>query len=36
LLFSQFTKMLDILETVLTSLNYKYLRLDGQTPVTER
>ncbi|OUM61580.1 hypothetical protein PIROE2DRAFT_62410 [Piromyces sp. E2] len=36
LLFSQFTKMLDILETVLSSLNYKYLRLDGQTPVTER
>ncbi|ORX46914.1 hypothetical protein BCR36DRAFT_296435 [Piromyces finnis] len=36
LLFSQFTKMLDILETVLSSLNYTYLRLDGQTPVTER
>jgi len=36
LLFSQFTRMLDILETVLDSLNYKYLRLDGQTPVTER
>jgi len=28
--------MLDILETVLDSLNYNYLRLDGQTPVTER
>jgi len=36
LLFSQFTRMLDILETVLDSLNYNYLRLDGQTPVTER
>jgi SWI/SNF-related matrix-associated actin-dependent regulator 1 of chromatin subfamily A len=36
LLFSQFTKMLDILETVLDNLNYSYLRLDGQTPVTER
>ncbi|ORX75474.1 hypothetical protein BCR32DRAFT_210263 [Anaeromyces robustus] len=36
LLFSQFTRMLDILETVLDTLNYSYLRLDGQTPVVER
>lgn len=36
LLFSQFTMMLDVLETVLDRHHYKFLRIDGSTPVTER
>ncbi|ESN92387.1 hypothetical protein HELRODRAFT_103742 [Helobdella robusta] len=36
LLFSQFTMMLDIIEVYLEFRGYKYLRLDGSTPVTER
>ncbi|OMH80692.1 ATP-dependent helicase fft2 [Zancudomyces culisetae] len=36
LIFSQFTSMLDILETVLKSWNYLYVRLDGSTKTTER
>ncbi|KNE65251.1 hypothetical protein AMAG_10896 [Allomyces macrogynus ATCC 38327] len=36
LIFSQFTMCLDILEAFLTTLGYKYLRLDGTTPVVER
>ncbi|KAJ3359502.1 hypothetical protein GGF32_009229 [Allomyces javanicus] len=36
LVFSQFTMCLDILEAFLTTLGYKYLRLDGTTPVVER
>ncbi|XP_011503442.1 PREDICTED: SWI/SNF-related matrix-associated actin-dependent regulator of chromatin subfamily A containing DEAD/H box 1 homolog [Ceratosolen solmsi marchali] len=36
LIFSQFTIVLDILEEYLTINNYRYLRLDGQTPVIER
>lgn len=36
LVFSQFTKMLDILEAVMRSLDYEFLRLDGSTPVSER
>jgi SWI/SNF-related matrix-associated actin-dependent regulator 1 of chromatin subfamily A len=36
LLFSQFTMMLDVLEMVLQHQGYRYLRLDGQTPVAER
>lgn len=36
LVFSQFTKVLDILEKVLDKINFKYLRLDGQTPVEVR
>ncbi|KAK2716317.1 SWI/SNF-related matrix-associated actin-dependent regulator of chromatin subfamily A containing DEAD/H box 1-like isoform X2 [Artemia franciscana] len=36
LLFSQFVIMLDILEVYLKSRKYKYLRLDGSTPVSER
>jgi len=27
---------LDILEAVMTTLGYSFLRMDGQTPVTER
>ena len=36
LLFSQFTMMLDIVEEFMTSRQYRYLRLDGSTPVIER
>lgn len=36
LLFSQFTQVLDILEVVLGTMGMKYLKLTGQTPVTER
>jgi len=36
LIFSQFTMVLDILESALKHLKYKYQRLDGQTPVSER
>ena len=36
LLFSQLTMMLDIVEPYLKRRKYKYVRLDGQTPVTER
>eukprot|EP00794_Sanderia_malayensis_P000180 gene180-793_t len=36
LLFSQFTSMLDIIEIYMKHLHYKFLRLDGQTPVSER
>eukprot|EP01117_Protostelium_nocturnum_P009544 TRINITY_DN3404_c2_g1_i1.p1 TRINITY_DN3404_c2_g1~~TRINITY_DN3404_c2_g1_i1.p1 ORF type:complete len:948 (+),score=423.18 TRINITY_DN3404_c2_g1_i1:53-2845(+) len=36
LIFSQFTRVLDILEPFMDHLGYTYLRLDGQTPVTER
>jgi len=36
LLFSQFTCLLDILENVLIDEGYKYVRLDGSTPVQER
>ena len=36
LLFSQFTMMLDIIEEFMTSRQYRYLRLDGSTPVIER
>ena len=36
LLFSQFTMMMDIIETYLKLRGHKYLRLDGQTPVGER
>ncbi|XP_035685571.1 SWI/SNF-related matrix-associated actin-dependent regulator of chromatin subfamily A containing DEAD/H box 1-like [Branchiostoma floridae] len=35
LLFSQLTMMLDIVEPYLKRRKYKYVRLDGQTPVTE-
>ncbi|KAG0205052.1 hypothetical protein BGX28_003216 [Mortierella sp. GBA30] len=36
LVFSQFTMVLDILESILTTMDYKYLRMDGQTKVEER
>lgn len=36
LLFSQFTQVLDILEVVLDTMGIKYLKLTGQTNVTER
>ncbi|KAK9468573.1 SNF2 family N-terminal domain-containing protein [Lipomyces arxii] len=36
LIFSQFTQVLDILESVLSTLNMSFLRLDGQTSVEIR
>ena len=36
LIFSLFTQVLDILELVLSELNYKFLRLDGSTQVNDR
>lgn len=36
LLFSQFTQVLDILEVVLDTMELRYLKLTGQTNVTER
>ncbi|KAK7610039.1 SNF2 family helicase/ATPase [Phyllosticta paracitricarpa] len=36
LVFSQFTRVMDILEHVLTTLDMKALRLDGSTPIVER
>lgn len=36
LIFSQMTKMMNILECFFDDLGYKYLRLDGTTPVNER
>ncbi|XP_052088062.1 SWI/SNF-related matrix-associated actin-dependent regulator of chromatin subfamily A containing DEAD/H box 1A-like isoform X5 [Mytilus californianus] len=36
LIFSQFTMLMDIMEKFLKQEKHKYLRLDGQTPVTER
>ncbi|KAI8050171.1 SNF2 family N-terminal domain-containing protein [Gilbertella persicaria] len=36
LIFSQFTRMLDILELVMETMNVSYLRLDGETKVMER
>lgn len=36
LLFSQFTRTLDILEAVMDTLGFKYCRMDGQTKVDER
>lgn len=36
LIFSQFTMMLDILERYLDIRDHGYLRIDGQTAVTER
>ncbi|KAI9273838.1 SNF2 family N-terminal domain-containing protein, partial [Helicostylum pulchrum] len=36
LIFSQFTRMLDILELVMSTLNVTYVRLDGETKVMER
>ncbi|KAM0843843.1 hypothetical protein ACQ4PT_057446 [Festuca glaucescens] len=36
LIFSQMTKMLDILEDFLFTLGYKYARIDGQTSLSAR
>lgn len=36
LVFSLFTQVLDILEPVLSTLGYRFLRLDGSTAVNER
>ncbi|CCE64469.1 hypothetical protein TPHA_0H02660 [Tetrapisispora phaffii CBS 4417] len=36
LIFSLFTQVLDILENVLSTLKYKFLRLDGSTQVNDR
>jgi len=36
LIFSQFTQVLNILEEFLRLLGYRFLRLDGQTPVLDR
>lgn len=36
LIFSQFTQVLDILERVLTKMEFSFLRMDGQTPVELR
>ncbi|KAK4512595.1 uncharacterized protein ATC70_003298 [Mucor velutinosus] len=36
LIFSQFTKMLDILELVMETIDISFLRLDGETKVMER
>ncbi|NXY45405.1 SMRCD regulator, partial [Ceuthmochares aereus] len=35
-LFSQFTMMLDILEVFLKHFQYKYIRLDGKTQISDR
>lgn len=36
LIFSQWTKLLDLLEVLMSSMEYRYLRLDGSTNVQER
>ena len=36
LIFTQFVMVLDIMEQYLRIRGYKYLRLDGSTPVQER
>lgn len=36
LVFSQWTRLLDLLEVLLQDINMRYLRLDGSTPVKAR
>jgi SWI/SNF-related matrix-associated actin-dependent regulator 1 of chromatin subfamily A len=36
LIFSQWTKLLDLLEVLMGHMDYRYLRLDGSTDVAER
>jgi len=36
LIFSQWTRLLDLLEVLLEDMNMEYLRLDGSTPIKER
>lgn len=36
LIFSQWTKLLDLMEVLMSHMDYRYLRLDGSTDVQER
>lgn len=36
LIFSQWTRLLDLLEVLMEDLQFSYFRLDGSTPVRER
>ena len=36
MIFSQWTRILDLLEVLLQDISFKYLRLDGSTPVSTR
>uniref|UniRef100_K3WMP5 ATP-dependent helicase n=1 Tax=Globisporangium ultimum (strain ATCC 200006 / CBS 805.95 / DAOM BR144) TaxID=431595 RepID=K3WMP5_GLOUD len=36
LIFSQWTKLLDLLEVLMSHMEYRYMRLDGSTDVQER
>ena len=36
LIFSQWTKLLDLLELLMHDMNYRFVRLDGQLPIMER
>lgn len=36
LVFSQWTRLLDLLEVLLLDMNMRFLRLDGSTPVKVR
>lgn len=36
LIFSQWTRLLDLLGVLLDDMNMQYLRLDGSTPIKER
>lgn len=36
LIFSQWTRILDLLEVLMSDLSMRYFRLDGGTPVVER
>lgn len=36
LIFSQWTKILDLLEVLLDDISIPFLRLDGSTPIAER
>lgn len=36
LIFSQFTRCLDLLECLMEAINFKFLRLDGSTSVLDR
>lgn len=36
LIFSQWTRLLDLLEIFLGHMDMKFLRLDGSTPIKER
>ncbi|KAF1321071.1 Atp-dependent helicase, partial [Globisporangium splendens] len=36
LIFSQWTKLLDLLEVLMSHMDYRYMRLDGSTDVQER